>query len=78
MANSTDRKKIKAYFEDIILKSVDIVFKPTYNYKETCLILDCHFSTFKRLLKKGLIHTSPHRRIYVEELIQYFDIENSC
>lgn len=60
-------------FQEIILPSVGLPYKPTYNLTETCKILDCHYSTLAEYVDRGEITIRlPNKRVYAKDLERLF------
>jgi len=72
----TDQKKVISYFLHIVLPSVGIPDKPSYNMAELRRILGKHRVTIYRMIKAGKLKAvgkdGGDFRIYREELIRYF------
>jgi hypothetical protein len=66
-----------SYFQDIVLPSVNLPYKPTYNITEVCKILDCHYSTVASYVQKGSLKITLNRRIYAQELDRFFEQSHS-
>lgn len=64
------------YFEEIILPSVGIKKKGTYNLSEVSEILGVHRSTIRRYNKSGRLAISPSRKVYHYELIKFFALND--
>jgi hypothetical protein len=62
-----------SYFKEIVLPSVGVSYKPTYNVTEGCKICNCHYSTFMGYVKKGLIEIMPTGRIYAKSFELLFE-----
>lgn len=66
-----------SYFQDVVLPSVGLPYKPTYNLTEVCKILDCHYSTLASYVQKGLIKITKTRRVYAAELERFFELSHT-
>jgi hypothetical protein len=62
-----------SYFQSVVLPSVGVPYKPTYNISEGCKICDCHYSTFMAMAEKGLIEIKPTKRIYAKAFEALFE-----
>lgn len=60
-------------FQEVILPSVGLPYKPTYNLTETCKIFDCHYSTLAEYVKKGWVKIREHNRVYAKDLEKFFE-----
>ena len=60
------------YFSDIVLPSVGLPEKPTYNLRETSQILGVHRTTLYRYKRQGKLRVSPANRVYSKELQSFF------
>ena len=60
------------YFEEVVLPSVGLPLKPSYNLKESCEILCCRYESLTLLAKKGLIRITLGKRVYSGELARFF------
>lgn len=61
------------YFKDVVLKSVDLPYKGSYNLKEAMLILGVCAPTLRTMERRGDIVISPQKRVYAEEFRRYFN-----
>lgn len=68
--------KKRSYFEDVVLPSVGLPKKPSYNLAEVCRIFGVHRTTLYRMIRDGAVTAvRSHRRdyrVYLEELRRYF------
>jgi len=65
---------IEDYFTQVIIPSVGIVEKSSYNINEACSILGCTRRTLNRMQQRGDITVAPNRRIYKEEFSSFFNV----
>ena len=63
------------YFSDIVLPSVGLPEKSSYNLRETSRILGVHRRTLSRYIQKGHLRASPANRVYLKELQLFFTTE---
>ncbi|HID29437.1 MAG TPA: DNA-binding protein [Desulfobacterales bacterium] len=61
-----------SYFQDVVLPSVGLTAKSSYNIKEVSQILDCCRSTVYRMAQRGQIIITPNKRVYHAELVKFF------
>lgn len=61
-----------SYFEDVVLPSVGLPLKNSYNMREACKILDCHYCTLASLAQKDLIKITAQKKIYAQEFANFF------
>lgn len=61
-----------SYLEEIVLPSVNLPVKPSYNLKEACQILCTNYRGLQRLTKRGHIQVTANHRIYLHELKLFF------
>lgn len=66
-----------SYFQEVVLPSVNLPYKPTYNITEVCTILDCHYSTLASYVQKDLIKITFNRRVYATELERFFELRHT-
>lgn len=59
------------YWKEIVLPSVQLPDKATYNFYEARTILGCGKTTLWRIVKNGDIKMSPSKKFYRQELINY-------
>lgn len=64
------------YFEEVVLPSVGLPLKPSYNLREGCDILCCQYSQLAKLVDKGLIKITSQKRIYATEFKKFFRREH--
>lgn len=57
----------------VVLPSVGLPKKTTYNIPELMKILDCSKPFVYKLNHLGLIHITPHKRIYYKDIEQYLE-----
>jgi hypothetical protein len=62
-----------SFFKNIVLPSVELPKKGTYTIQETLVILDCSRTSLYRKVKRGDLTLTPDKRIYLQDLINYFD-----
>jgi hypothetical protein len=60
------------YWKEIVLPSVKLPDKATYNFGEVTRILDCSKMTLWRKIKKGEINYTIDKRFYREDLVRRF------
>ena len=60
------------YWKEIVLPSVKLPDKATYNFTEVTILLDCSKMTLWRKIKKGEINYTIDKRFYREDLIRRF------
>lgn len=65
----------RSYFFDVVLPSVGLPRKPSYNLRETSEILGVHRSTLYRYVKEGRLQASQGNRVYLKELQSFFATE---
>ncbi len=76
---------MRRYFDDMVLPSVGLPVKGSYNIVESCKILCISRITLRRWISKKVIRVVEHsgmntKRIYLEEFRKYFsqyDIGNN-
>lgn len=61
-----------SYFEEVILPSVGIPKKISYNISEAARILDCNKRTLRSMAERGEIFVTKHRRVFAKEFIIFF------
>lgn len=66
------------YWTKIVLPSVKLPDKATYNFSETMTILDCGKMTLWRKVKSGELNMTPSKRFYRQELINYLCSTHAC
>ena len=64
-----------SYFQSIVLPSVGLPFKDSYNLTELCKIMGCNYSSIPTLQKRGL-KIALNKRVYASELISFFEKEH--
>lgn len=60
------------YFERVVLISVGLPVKPSYNLSEMCKIFCCDRRTLRRKAERGDITITENGRVYFVELQVYF------
>jgi hypothetical protein len=60
------------FWREVVLPSVGLPDKPTYNFREAMIILDCSKMTLWRKIKKGEIHYPPNKKFYRVNFVCYF------
>ena len=65
------------YFERIILPSVGLPKKGTYNLTEVAKILGVHRHTVRRYHKQGKLTVSPTRKVYILDLLNFFSTHST-
>jgi hypothetical protein len=60
------------YFERVVLQSVELPVKPSYNLSEMCAIFCCDRRTLRRKAENGDITVTENGRVYFVELQIYF------
>lgn len=71
-----DTERGEKYFLEVVLPSVGLPDKPTYNIPELMKIMDCDRSTLWKMNKLGKITITQHKRIYRKDIIGFFS--ESC
>lgn len=61
-----------SYFEEIILPSVNLPLKASYNVMEAAQILDCNKRTLRSMCDRGEIFVTKHRRVFAKEFMRFF------
>jgi len=61
-----------SFFQAIVLPSVELPNKPTYTIKETLTIIGCSRTTLYRKIHRGELTLTPDKRIYKQDLENYF------
>lgn len=64
---------LDSYLVRMVLPSVGVPICTSYTIKEVSQIMDCSHHTVYRLAKKGMIFVSPNGRIFINELVKYFE-----
>lgn len=62
-----------SYFEEVVLPSVNLPKKATYNIPEALIILDCSRSHLYKLNYLGHITITRDKKIYYKEFEKYFE-----
>jgi excisionase family DNA binding protein len=60
------------YFDSMVLPSVELPLKESYNIKEVCQILGVGHRTIQRYIQDKKLIAGPHKRIYASELRRFF------
>lgn len=66
------------YWITVVLPSVKLPDKATYNWREARTILDCSKMTLWRKVKSGEIRMTPSKKFYRQELINYLCSNHQC
>jgi len=75
-SSSFEEVEVKDYFREVVLPSVGLPYKGSYNLKEARKILGVCKVTLRTMEKRGDIYISPQKRIYAEEFSRYFNARN--
>jgi len=62
-----------SYFDEVVLPSVGLSKKPTYNIPEALIILDCSRPTLLKMHHLGHITITRDKKIYYKEFEKYFE-----
>jgi len=66
-------KRVMSYFDEVVLPSVNLPKKTTYNIPEALIILDCTRPTLLRMHHLGHITITRDKKIYYKEFEKYFE-----
>ena len=66
------------YFREMVLPSVGLPLKNSYNMKELASIFDCHLATVYRMAERGQIRITPMKKVYLKELESFFHKKHPC
>lgn len=61
-----------SYFEEIVLPSVGLPMKGSYNAGEAAVILGCTTRTLRDMANRGEIYVTFSRKVYAREFIIFF------
>ncbi len=62
-----------SYFDEVVLPSVGLKKKATYNIPEALIILDCSRPTLLKMHHLGRITITRDKKIYYQEFVNYFN-----
>ncbi len=61
------------YVEDVVLKSAKLPIKACYTLEEVRRMFACSRSTLHRMISDGSFPLSQNKRIYLQDLKNFFD-----